>query len=236
MKNIPNGVRPGAISMIGARRSAGPAGGKLLLLLACLGLGVPASGLGAQARFVDARDTTNRGRSRRSEPVEAEVPISRSAGPVTHVSMAAQLSDNLALLFEKFGESEFVLCIEGELVGTSELELRDFRMPHVSHSDRNGVGIHPGGGCSQYADIIGTIHNHPPRYPEDRGREWNNCYLSRGDISSWLDNTQYPFTLVMCGPRLWAWWHRAQVDATRTLAFPPSGQLEGRDQLAGSGR
>jgi hypothetical protein len=142
--------------------------------------------------------------------------------------MAPQLADNLALLFEKFGESEFVVCIEGRVDAEDQLRLHDFRMPHLTYSRSTSAGVHPNGDCSQYQGIVGTLHNHPPAYPRDRGREWKNCYLSRVDIVSWLEHSSYPHTIVMCGPRLWAWWHRSQVDPDRVLALPPPGQLYGR--------
>ncbi len=149
------------------------------------------------------------------------------ARPVRAV-MAAQLADNLALLFERFGDSEFIVCIEGGVEASGDFSLRDFRMPHIAYSRATGAGVHPDGDCSQYADIIGTLHSHPATYPQDRGREWGNCYLSRPDIVSWLDYSTYPYTMVMCGPRTWAWWHRSQVDRDRVLALPPPGQLYGR--------
>jgi hypothetical protein len=148
--------------------------------------------------------------------------------PVTNIAMTAQLSDNLALLFDRFGDSEFIFCIEAETTSSDELEARDFRMPHIAYSRESGAAVRPEGGCSQYANIVGTLHNHPPAYPEDRGREWSNCYLSRTDITSWLEHSDYAYTLVMCGPRIWAWWHRSQVDPSHVLAFPPEGQLHGR--------
>lgn len=144
--------------------------------------------------------------------------------------MAPQLADNLALLFEKFGDSEFIVCIEGGVDDAGEFRLRDFRMPHIAYSRTTGTGVHPDGGCSQYPGIVGTLHSHPPTYPSDRGREADNCYLSRPDIVSWLEHSSYPYTMVMCGPRMWAWWHRSQVDAGRVLAFPPPGQLQGRPE------
>ncbi len=153
-----------------------------------------------------------------------------SVTPRVRVSMALQLADNLALLFDKFGSSEFIVCIEGGVDEAGEFGLRDFRMPHIAYSRTTGTGVHPDGGCGQYPGIVGTLHSHPPTYPSDRGREAENCYLSRPDIVSWLAHSSYPTTLVMCGPRMWAWWHRSQVDADRVLAFPPPGQLQGRPE------
>ncbi len=153
-----------------------------------------------------------------------------SATPTVRVSMAPQLADNLALLFEKFGDAEFIVCIEGRVDDAGGFSLRDFRMPHIAYSRTTGTGVHPDGDCSQYPGIVGTLHSHPPIYPQDRGREWDNCYLSRPDIVSWLEHSSYPYTMVMCGPRMWAWWRRSQVDADRVLAFPPPGQLHGRPE------
>jgi hypothetical protein len=152
----------------------------------------------------------------------------RTSLPISSMRMAPQLADNLALLFEKFGASEFVVCVEGEVDGAGQFVLRDFRMPHLAYSRTTGAGVHPDGGCRQYQGIVATLHNHPPAYPEDRGSEWNNCYLSRPDIVSWLEGSDYPYTVVMCGPRLWAWWHRSQVDPSQVLAVPPPDQLWGR--------
>ncbi len=153
--------------------------------------------------------------------------------PVASVIMSPQLADNLALLFDRFAESEFIVCVEGKVGRAGQLQLRDFRMPHHAYSRSQGAGIHSAGDCGQYAGVIGTLHNHPPAYPEDRGREWRNCYLSRTDILSWLEHTDYPYTMVMCGPRLWAWWHRSQVDSAKVLAFPPPGQVYGRTSEEG---
>ena len=160
--------------------------------------------------------------------VKAQASPTVFAGVPLEVSVTDQLSDNLAFLFEAFGPTEFIVCLEGEITREGELELRDFRLPHIAHSHRTGVGVDPDGTCRQYEGIIGTLHNHPPAYPEDRDREWNNCYLSRSDITSWLEHTDYPITAVMCAPHTWAWWHRSQVAPERVLAFPPDGQLVGR--------
>ncbi len=134
------------------------------------------------------------------------------------------------MLFEKFADSEFIVCIEGRVDGVGGLSFHDFRMPHIAYSRATGTGVHPGGDCSQYPGVVGTLHSHPPTYPPDRGRESDNCYLSRPDIVSWLEYTSYPYTMVMCGPRMWAWWQRSQVDADRVLAFPPPGQLQGQPE------
>lgn len=149
------------------------------------------------------------------------------ATPVAHVSMMPQLADNLALLFEKFGESEFVVCVEGALGDADHLQLRDFRMPHHAYSSSTSAGVYPTGDCRQYAGIIGTLHNHPENVARDSGPERENCYLSRMDIVSWLEHSPYQFTLVMCGPRLWAWWHRSQIEPTANRALPLPGQLLG---------
>ena len=145
--------------------------------------------------------------------------------PVAGMHMSPQLADNLALLFDKFGRSEFILCLEGGTDDSGELELRDFRMPHMAYSRSTSAAVQPDGGCEQYDGVIGTLHNHPPTYPEDSGRESNNCYLSRMDIMSWLKHSTYEYTTVMCGPRTWAWWHRSQVNEEKVLAFPREGQL-----------
>ncbi len=171
-------------------------------------------------RFAVARDVPG---STGRAPVD-------SGKPTVRVSMMPQLADNLALLFEKFGDSEFIVCIEGRADGADGFSLRDFRVPHIAYSRSTGTGVHPEGGCGQYPGIVGTLHSHPPTYPQDRGREADNCYLSRPDIVSWLEHSSYPYTMVMCGPRMWAWWHRSQVDTDRVLAFPPPGQLQGRPE------
>lgn len=146
------------------------------------------------------------------------------------VSMSPQLADNLALLFERFEENEFVVCIEGRVDAVDQLQLSDFRMPHLAYSHSTGASVHPNGDCSQYRGIVGTLHNHPRAYPKDRGGDWKNCYLSRVDIVSWLEHSSYSYTLVMCGPRTWAWWHRSQVDPDSELALPLPGQLYGRSE------
>lgn len=146
--------------------------------------------------------------------------------PVAGMRMTPQLADNLALLFDKFGHSEFILCLEGGADESGDLELRDFRMPHIAYSRSTSAAVHPDGGCDQYDGVVGTLHNHPPTYPEDKGREANNCYLSRMDIMSWLKHSSYEYTAVMCGARTWAWWHRSQVSEDKVLAFPREGQLQ----------
>lgn len=162
-----------------------------------------------------------------SLPVSAVRERIDEAAPVAHVSMMPQLADNLALLFERFGESEFVICIEGAIGEADHLQLRDFRMPHHAYSSSTGAGVHPAGDCRQYAGIIGTLHNHPQTFTRESGPQRDNCYLSRTDIVSWLVHSHYEYTLVMCGPRLWAWWHRSQIDPTADRALPPPGQLLG---------
>lgn len=147
------------------------------------------------------------------------------APPVFGMVMTVQLADNLSLLFDKFGQSEFILCLEGELTGEGELELTDFRMPHIAYSRPTSAAVHPDGGCDQYEEIVGTLHNHPGTFPKDFGREDSNCYLSHLDITSWLEYSEYPYTAVMCGPKTWAWWHRTQVDPEAMLAWPDRDQL-----------
>ncbi len=139
--------------------------------------------------------------------------------------MSSQLADNLALLFEKFDHSEFIVCLEGEITEDGTLRLTDFRMPHIAYSRPTGAGVHPDGTCRQYENIVGTLHSHPMSHPDERG--WNNCYLSRTAIVSWLGYSEYPYTAVMCGPRVWAWWHHSQVDLSKVLAFPLAQQIEG---------
>ena len=151
----------------------------------------------------------------------------RAANPAVGVSMSPQLADNLALLFAKFGRSEFILCLEGDVTETGEMQLRDFRMPHLAYSRPTSAAVHPQGGCDQYPGVVGTLHNHPPSYPEDQGRESSNCYLSNLDITTWLEYSAYPYTAVMCGPRTWAWWHRSQVDLDKLVVFPMERQLLG---------
>ncbi len=149
-----------------------------------------------------------------------------AAAPALGVSMTPQLADNLALLFDRFGRSEFILCLEGENKD-GKMMLRDFRMPHIAFSRPTSAAVHPDGGCDQYDNIVGTLHNHPASYPEDRGRESSNCYLSGLDIQSWLEYSEYEYTTVLCGPRTWAWWHRSQVGSEKLLAFPKEQQLHG---------
>ncbi len=154
--------------------------------------------------------------------------------------MSTQLADNLALLFEKFDDSEFIVCLEGEATADGEVRLSDFRMPHMAYSRATSAEMHPDGMCDQYQDIVGTLHNHPLSHPADR--ESGNCYLSRTDIVNWLEYSDYPDTAVLCGPRVWAWWHRSQVDLAKvraagpwshaTVAFPPAHQITGADNVS----
>lgn len=215
---------------LGAARRALQVRRLAVLALACAAAVLPGSARASLLqRWVGPRDSSGRAvqyEARRFR-MAAAVPDLGSA-PAVAMSMRAQLADNLALLFERFGTSEFIVCLEGETNEAGDFRLRDFRMPHIAYSRSTSAGVDPDGTCSQYRNIVGTLHNHPPKYPEDRGREFNNCYLSRTDIVSWLKHSDYAYTAVMCGPRLWAWWHRSQVDESDVLAFPPTGQLYGR--------
>lgn len=151
----------------------------------------------------------------------AELPV--------RMRMSTQLADNLALLFEKFDDSEFIVCLEGEATADGEVRLSDFRMPHMAYSRATSAGMHPDGTCNQYESIVGTLHTHPISHRDDP--ESGNCYLSRTDIVSWLEYSEYPYTAVMCGPRVWAWWHRSQVDLAKVLAFPPAHQITGAEDI-----
>ncbi len=149
----------------------------------------------------------------------------RSSMPVSGMRMSEQLADNVALLFDRFGRSEFILCLEGEINEAGEMVLRDFRMPHIAFSRSTSAAVHPEGGCDQYDGIVATLHNHPSNFPKVSGRESKNCYLSHLDITSWLEYSRYDYTAVMCGPNTWAWWHRSQVKEEALIVFPVEGQL-----------
>lgn len=155
----------------------------------------------------------------------ATADLDMEAMAASRAQMSRQLADNLALLFDKFERSEFILCLEGEVSAHGQLSLSDFRMPHIVRSHATSAALSPAGTCAQYERVIATLHTHPPTYPEDRGRESSNCYLSRTDIVTWLEGTDYPYTAVLCGPRTWAVWHRSQVKPKQVIAFPPEDQL-----------
>lgn len=204
----------------------------VLLTLACL-TAAPASADAFQSqRRIDPADnvSTELRTGAAPELVKGVGILEPSARPTLSLEMTAQLADNLALLFDRFEQSEFILCLEGGFEATGELRLADFRMPHLAYSRSTSAGVYPDGGCAQYGGIVGTVHNHPVRNPADRGREWKNCYLSRTDIVSWLEHSNYEYTAVMCGPRTWAWWHRSQVNEEKVISFPPPGQLFGRTE------
>lgn len=221
--------RPAPANPYAARQIRG------LTVLALASVGVfPVSAEAVQQSWAEPLDSVSgQYRTAIETPHSASVSThDRSATPIMSMKMTAQVADNLALLFERFSDSEFILCLEGGADESGELRLTDFRMPHIAYSRSSSAGVYPDGTCSQYDGVIGTLHNHPATKPLNRGGEWKNCYLSRTDIVSWLKYSDYPYTAVMCGPRMWAWWHRSQVVADKVVALPPDGQLFGRDATA----
>jgi hypothetical protein len=80
-----------------------------------------------------------------SLPLSAARERMDAATPMMHVTMVPQLADNLALLFDKFGESEFVVCIEGALGDADSLQLSDSRIPHHAYSSSTSAGVYPAG-------------------------------------------------------------------------------------------
>lgn len=136
------------------------------------------------------------------------------------------VSDNLALLFEKF-DTELVLCLEGERRGV-DLYVTDFRMPHIFMSETGRVQA---ASCSLGPRSVGTWHNHPSPYmrvvnssPDILAR---NCYLSRTDITDFRRRTEAQVTVVSCAPQIYAYWRRGDVDSVGEVALlpPPVGQL-----------
>lgn len=132
----------------------------------------------------------------------------------THVGslvMAPAVSDNLALLFEKF-DTELVLCLEGERRG-ADFYVTDFRMPHIYASETGRVQA---ASCDPSPAVLGTWHNHPapgsiPGNSDARELE-RNCYLSLTDIDDFRRRTDALIAVVSCGPRTYAYWGRRDVD------------------------
>lgn len=156
-------------------------------------------------------------------------PTPRSDGQAAfrHLVLEPKVSDNLALFFHKF-DTELVLCLEGERRGP-DLFVTDFRVPHVLVSEAGRVQA---AACRFSERNIGTWHNHPaPRLSltaaEDAALA-RNCYLSRTDISDFQRREAARVSVVACGPRIYAYWKREDVDTTGTdvaLLPPPPGQL-----------
>ncbi len=138
-----------------------------------------------------------------------------------------RVSDNLALLFEKF-DTELVLCLEGERRGV-DLVVTDFRMPHIFMSETGRVQA---ASCRLGPRSVGTWHNHPSPYmrvvksrPDVLAR---NCYLSRTDITDFRRRSEALVTVVSCAPEVYAYWRRGDVDSVVgevALLPPPVGQL-----------
>jgi hypothetical protein len=138
-----------------------------------------------------------------------------------------KVSDNLALLFEKF-DTELVLCLEGERRGL-DLYITDFRMPHIFMSETGRVQAES---CKLGPHSVGTWHNHPSPYtrivnssPDVQAR---NCYLSRTDITDFRRRAEAHVTVVSCAPQIYAYWLRGDVDSVVgevALLPPPVGKL-----------
>lgn len=141
--------------------------------------------------------------------------------------MAPAVSDNLALLFDKF-DTELVLCLEGERRGV-DLHVTNFRMPHIYASQPGRVQA---ASCELGSAVLGTWHNHPAPGSalgsSDTRELERNCYLSRTDIDDFRRRTGALIAVVSCGPRTYAYWGRGDVelvedDAVTLPAVP--GQL-----------
>ena len=134
--------------------------------------------------------------------------------PNPHVLLISrQVLDNLSLLFYAFGgdggpRGEYIVCLEGEIRGDT-LDINDFRMPHMTRSTPMSASMHPEGTCKQYDTVIGWLHNHPTHFGE---KPLSSCYLSRVDVSTWLNYSDLPVAFVQCGQHSFAWWFRGQVD------------------------
>jgi hypothetical protein len=141
--------------------------------------------------------------------------------------MAPAVSDNLALLYEKF-DTELVLCLEGERRGT-DLHVTNFRMPHIYISEAGRVQA---ASCESSSAVLGTWHNHPapgslPGNSDTRELE-RNCYLSRTDIDDFRRRADALVAVVSCGPRTYAYWGRGDVELAEddAIALPAvPGQL-----------
>jgi hypothetical protein len=141
--------------------------------------------------------------------------------------LAPAVADNIALLYGQF-ETELVLCLEGEQQG-ADLVVTDFRMPHILASE---LGRVQASACRSRRQTVGTWHNHPaaplglsPASPVLQAR---NCYLSRTDILDFQRRKQAAVTVVSCGPRVFAYWWRSDVEAAGgdvSILPPPEGQL-----------
>jgi len=162
-----------------------------------------------------------------SQPVGTEVSSQVSLGQFRDLVFAPGVSDNLALLFEKF-DTELVLCLEGERRGV-DLYVTDFRMPHIFMSETGRVQA---ASCRLGPRSIGTWHNHPSPHlrmaassPDVLAR---NCYLSRTDITDFRRRTEAQVTVVSCAPRIYSYWRRDDVGSAVgevALLPPPVGQL-----------
>ena len=168
--------------------------------------------------------------------VAASAAFTQPAGPDTNgraddyfrnLVFEPKVSDNLALLFQKF-DTELVLCLEGERRGV-DLYVTDFRMPHIFMSETGRVQA---ASCKLGPRSVGTWHNHPSPYmrvvnssPDVLAR---NCYLSRTDITDFRRRTEAQVTVVSCAPQIYAYWRRGDVDSAVgevALLPPPVGQL-----------
>ena len=138
-----------------------------------------------------------------------------------------KVSDNLALLFEKF-DTELVLCLEGERRGV-DLVVTDFRMPHIFMSETGRVQAES---CKLGPRSVGTWHNHPSPYMRVVNSSSDvlsrNCYLSRTDITDFRRRTEANVTVVSCAPQIYAYWRRGDLESVVgevALLPPPVGQL-----------
>lgn len=135
---------------------------------------------------------------------------------------AADLEDNLALVYERF-ETEVILCLEGRSRGRT-LEIVDFRMPHIRRSTTRSAASES---CARRGEFVGSWHNHPPDPWEPRGHR-HHCYLSPPDIEDFMRQVWAQVTVVACGPRSFAYWWRhdvAPVADSALILWPLESQL-----------
>ena len=168
--------------------------------------------------------------------VVASAAFTQPAGPDTNgraddyfrnLVFEPKVSDNLALLFQKF-DTELVLCLEGERRGV-DLYVTDFRMPHIFMSETGRVQA---ASCKLGPRSVGTWHNHPSPYMRVVNSSADvlarNCYLSRTDITDFRRRTEAQVTVVSCAPQIYAYWRRGDVNSVVgevALLPPPVGQL-----------
>lgn len=149
-----------------------------------------------------------------------------SGGAWSNLAFAADLEDNLALIYERF-ETEVILCLEGRSRART-LEIVDFRMPHIRKSTSRSAASES---CAKRGRFVGSWHNHLPD-PWEPGGHRHHCYLSPLDIEDFMRQAWALVTVVACGPRSYAYWWREDVAPradSALILWPLEGQLVIRD-------